>query len=105
MILYRVLDSLGVPTKGITCVCQGEARPNGLLQGHVVVHIWVPASAYMPVLHTFEEVAVETSVAACVLSVSRMALRSVMRDVHDYLQTGPYRLLPCALNLNQVTVP
>jgi hypothetical protein len=71
MILYGVLDSLGVPTEGITCVCQGEARPNGLLQGHVIIHIWVPASAYVPVLHAFEEVGVETSVAACVLSVSR----------------------------------
>jgi hypothetical protein len=48
---------------------------------------------------------VETSVAACVQSVLRTALRSVMRDAHDYLQTGPYRLLPRALNLNQVTVP
>jgi hypothetical protein len=28
----------------------------------------------------------------------------MMRDVHDYLQTGPYCLLPRALNLNQVTV-
>jgi hypothetical protein len=56
-------------------------------------------------LHAFEEVAVETSVAACVQSISRTALRSVMRDAHDYLQTGPYRLLPRALNLNQVTVP
>jgi hypothetical protein len=33
-----------------------------------------------------------------------MALHSVMRDAHDYLQTRPYRLLPRALNLNQVTV-
>jgi hypothetical protein len=24
--------------------------------------------------------------------------------MHDYLQTGPYRLLPRAFNLNQVTV-
>jgi hypothetical protein len=31
MILYGVLDSLGVPTKRITCMCQGEARPDGLL--------------------------------------------------------------------------
>jgi hypothetical protein len=27
-----------------------------------------------------------------------------MRHAHDYLQTGPYCLLPCALDLNQVTV-
>jgi hypothetical protein len=105
MILYGVLDLLGVPTERITCVCRGEARLDRLLQGHVVVHLWVPASAYVPVLHTFEEVAVETSVAACVQSISRMALRSVIRDAHDYLQTRPYRLLPRALNLNQVTVP
>jgi hypothetical protein len=31
MILYGVLDSLGVPTKGIMCVCQGEAGLDGLL--------------------------------------------------------------------------
>jgi hypothetical protein len=64
MILYGVLDSLGVPTERITCMCRGEAGPDGLLQGHVVVHLWVPTSAYVPVLHAFEEVAVETSVAA-----------------------------------------
>jgi hypothetical protein len=57
------------------------------------------------VLHAFEEVAVETSVAACVQSVSHTALRSVMRDAHDYLKTRPYHLLPRALNLNQVMVP
>jgi hypothetical protein len=73
-ILYEVLDSLGVPTERITCVCRGEAGPDGLLQGHVVVHLWIPASAYVPVLHAFEEVAVETSVTACVQSVSRTAL-------------------------------
>jgi hypothetical protein len=99
-ILYGVLDSLGVPTERILCMCRGEAGPDGLLQGHVVVHLWVPASAYVPALHAFEEVAVETSVAACMQSVSRTALRSVMRDVHDYLETGPYRLLPRALKLN-----
>jgi hypothetical protein len=60
---------------------------------------------YVPVLHTFKEVAVETSVAACVQSVSCTALRNMMRDAHDYLQTGPYRLLPRALDLNQVTAP
>jgi hypothetical protein len=105
MILYGVLDLLGVPTERIMCVCRGKAGPDILLQGHVIVHLWVPASAYVPVLHAFEEVAMETSVAACVQSVSRTALYSVMRNAHDYLQTGPYRLLPCALNLNQVTVP
>jgi hypothetical protein len=73
-ILYGVLDSLGVPTERITCVYQGEAGPDRLLQGHIVVHLWVPASMYVLVLHAFEEVAVETSVAACVQSVSRTAL-------------------------------
>jgi hypothetical protein len=104
-ILYGVLDSLGVPTERIMCVCWGEAGLDRLLQGHVVIHLWVPASAYVPVLHAFEEVAVETSVAACVQSVLHMALRNVMRDMHDYFQTRPYRLLPCALNLNQAMVP
>jgi hypothetical protein len=84
-ILYGVLDSLGIPTERITCMCRGEAGPDRLLQGHVVVHLWVPASAYVPMLHAFEEVALETSVAACVQSISRTALRSVMRDTHDYL--------------------
>jgi hypothetical protein len=99
-ILYGMLDSLDVPTERITCVCRGEARPNRLLQGHVVVHLWVPTSVYMPMLHAFEEVAVETSIVACVHSVLHTALRSVMRDAHDNLQTRPYYLLPCALNLN-----
>jgi hypothetical protein len=68
-------------------VCRGEAGPDGLLQGHVVIHLLVPTSTYVPVLHAFMEVAMETSVAACVQSVLRMALCSMMRDAHDYLQT------------------
>jgi hypothetical protein len=59
-------------------MCRGEAGPDGLLQGHVVIHLWIPASTYVPMLHTFEEVAVETSIAVCVQSVSRIDLRSVM---------------------------
>jgi hypothetical protein len=66
-------------------MCRGEAGSDRLLQGHVVVHLWVPASTYVPVLHAFEEVAVEISIAACVQSVLRTTLRSVMCDVHDYL--------------------
>jgi hypothetical protein len=74
-ILYGVLDSLGVPTERITCVCQGEAGPDGLLQGHVIVHLWVPTSAYVPVLHAFEEVDVETSVLlACSLFRVRLSV-------------------------------
>jgi hypothetical protein len=30
-ILYRVLDSLGVPTERIMCMCHGKAGPDGLL--------------------------------------------------------------------------
>jgi hypothetical protein len=30
-ILYGVLDSLGIPTERIMCVCWGEARPDELL--------------------------------------------------------------------------
>jgi hypothetical protein len=59
----------------------------------------------MPVLHAFEEVAVETSIAVCVQSVSCTDLHSVMRDAHEYLQTRPYHLLPRALDLNQVMAP
>jgi hypothetical protein len=29
----------------------------------------------------------------------------MMHDAHDYLQTRPYRLLPHALDLNQVAAP
>jgi hypothetical protein len=56
-------------------------------------------------LHAFEEQEVETSVAACVQSVSRTALRSVMHEVHDYLKTRSYRVLPRALDRNRVTEP
>jgi hypothetical protein len=28
-----------------------------------------------------------------------------MRDAHDYLKTGPYRLLPAALDLNRFSEP
>jgi hypothetical protein len=30
-ILYGVLDSLGIPTERIMCMCWGEARPDRLI--------------------------------------------------------------------------
>jgi hypothetical protein len=100
MILYDVLDSLGIPTEKIKYVCRGEPGPDGF-KGHIVVHLKVPASEFIPVLCAFETLEVENPIASCVQSVSRTALRSVMRDTHDYLKTGPYHLLPAALDLNR----
>ena len=45
----------------------------------------------------------ETSIAACVQSASRSALCRVIRDAHEYLRMGLYRLLPRALDLTQST--
>jgi hypothetical protein len=70
-----------------------------------VVHLKVPASDFIPVMCAFETLEVENSIASCVQSVSHTALRSVMRDAHDYLKTGPYRLLPAALDLNRFLEP
>jgi hypothetical protein len=103
-ILYDILDSLGIPAEKIKYVCRGEPRPNGF-KGHIVVHLKVPASEYMPVLRAFETLEVENSIISCVQSVSRTALRSVMCDAHDYLKTRPYRLLPAALDLNKFSEP
>jgi hypothetical protein len=103
-ILYDVLDSLGVPTEQIEYVCRGEPRPDGF-KGHIVVHLKVPASEFVPVLRAFETLEVENSIASCVQFVSCIALRSVMRDAHDYLKTGPYCLLPAALDLNRFSEP
>jgi hypothetical protein len=100
--LYDVLDEVGVPTEQIEYVCQGEPGPDGL-QGHIIVHLKVLASEFMLKLHAFEELQVETSVAACVQSVSCSALRRVMHDAHEYLKRGPYHLLPRALDLTQST--
>jgi hypothetical protein len=104
MILYDILDSLGIPIEKIEYVCRGKPRPNGF-KGHIVVHLKVPASEYVLVLHAFETLEVEKSIASCMQSVSHIALRSVMRDVHDYLKTGLYRLLPVALDLNRFLEP
>jgi hypothetical protein len=104
MIMYDVLDSLGIPTEQIEYVCRGEPGPNGF-KGHIVVHLKVPASEFVPVLHAFETLEVENSIASCVQSVSRTTLRNVMRDAHDYLRTGSYRLLPGALDLNKFSEP
>jgi hypothetical protein len=103
-ILYDVLDSLVVPTEKIEYVCRGEPGPDGF-KGHIVVHLKVLASEFVPVLRAFETLEVENSIASCVQSVSHIALRSVMRDAHDYLKTGPYRLLPAALDLNRFLEP
>jgi hypothetical protein len=104
MILYNMLDSLGVPTKQIEYVCRGEPGPDGF-KVHIMVHLKVPASEFIPVLCAFEKLEVENSIASCIQSVSRTALRSVMRDAHDYLKTGPYRLLRAALDLNRFSEP
>jgi hypothetical protein len=103
-ILYDVLDSLGVPTEKIEYMCRGEPRPDRF-KGHIVVHLKVPASEFVPMPHAFETLEVENSIASCVQSVSRTALRSVMHDAHDYLKTGPYHLLPAALDLNRFSKP
>jgi hypothetical protein len=103
-ILYDVLDSLGVPIDKIEYVCLGEPRPDGF-KGHIVVHLKVPASEYMSMLRAFETLELENSIALCVQSISHTALRSVMRDVHDYLKTRPYSLLPAALDLNRFSEP
>jgi hypothetical protein len=104
MILYDVLDSLGVPTQQMEYVCRGEPRPDQI-KGHIVVHLKVPASEFIPMLRSFETLEVENSIASCVQSVSRTTLRSVMRDAHDYLKTGPCRLLPAALDRNRFSEP
>jgi hypothetical protein len=67
------------------------------------MHLKVHASEFVPELHAFEDLQVETSVAACVQSISRLALCRVMRDAHEYLKRGPYHLLPQALYLTQST--
>jgi hypothetical protein len=100
MILYDVLDSLGVPTEKIEYVCRSKPRPDGF-KGHIVVHLKAPTSEFIPVLRAFKTLEVENSIASCVQSVSCTALHSVMCDAHDYLKTGPYRLLPATLDLNR----
>ena len=65
MILYDVLDSLGVPIEKIEYVCQGEPGPDGF-KGHIVVHLKVPTSEFVPMLRAFETLEVENSIASCV---------------------------------------
>jgi hypothetical protein len=45
-------------------------------------------------LHAFDELKVETSVEACVQSVSCSALHRMARDAHEHLKRRLYRLLP-----------
>jgi hypothetical protein len=58
-ILYDILGSLGVPTEQIEYVCRGEPRPDGF-KGHIVVHLKVPASEFIPMLRAFETLEVGT---------------------------------------------
>jgi hypothetical protein len=104
MILYDVLDSLGIPIEKIEYVCRGEPGPDGF-KGHIMVHLKVLASEFVPMLCAFETLEVENSIASCIQSVSCTALRYVMCDAHDYLKTRPYRLLPTALDLNRFSEP
>jgi hypothetical protein len=74
-------------------VCRGKPGSDRF-KGHIMVHLKVPASEFVLMLHAFETLELKNSIALCVQSVSRIALRCVMRDAHDYLKTGPYHLLP-----------
>jgi len=96
--LLEVLTMLGVPTERIECFCRGEAGPAGGFQGHLVIHLRVPASETVPELRAFDDLDVEMSVEACIQSVCRTALRHVCRDAYPYLRGGPYHLLPRAVD-------
>ena len=50
--LYDVLEKLGVPTKQVEYVYHSEPRPDGQ-QGHIVIHLRVPASEILLELHAF----------------------------------------------------
>jgi hypothetical protein len=65
MILYDVLDSLGVPIEKIEYVCRGEPRPDEF-KGHIVVHLKVTASEFIQMLRAFETLEVENYIASCV---------------------------------------
>jgi hypothetical protein len=103
-ILYDILDSLGIPIEKIEYVCRGEPGPDGF-KGHIMVHLMVPASEFIPVLRAFETLEVDNSIALCVQSISRTALHSVMRDTHNYLKTRLHHLLPTALDLSRFSEP
>jgi hypothetical protein len=46
-------------------MCRGEPGPDGF-KGHIVVHLKVLASEFIPVLRAFETLEVENSIALCV---------------------------------------
>ena len=100
--LRDVLAELGVPIERIEYIYHGGLGPNRL-QGHIIIHLRVPTSETLLEVYAFNELEVETSVEACVQSVSHSALRRVIRDAHEYLRREPYRLLPRALDLIQST--
>lgn len=103
LILREVLEELGVPAECLVYLCRGKPTPDGGLEGHVVINLKVPASETVPERHAFTELEVETSIDACVHSVSHSALRRVMRDAYERLKGGRFRLLPPALDLSQST--
>jgi len=101
-VLYDVLTELGVPTEPIRYACRGEARPDGQLQGHIVINLTVPASATLPGVAAFQELSIETSIVNCVQAVTRQALRHMVQDAWEHIQGGRFRLLPRALDLTYV---
>ena len=84
-VLYDVLTELGVPTEPIRYACRGEARPDGQLQGHIVINLTVPASATLPGVAAFQELSIETSVVNCVQAVTRQALRHMVQDAWEHI--------------------
>jgi hypothetical protein len=89
MILYDVLDSLGIPTEKIKYVCRGEPGPDGF-KGHIVVHLTVPASEFVPVLRAFETLEVEKhrgirklALEACCNTMDKLAVEAAITTTYN----------------------
>ena len=98
LLLHELLGELGVPAESIKYTCNGKLASNGQLEGFITVRVQVPASEVVPELHAFFELEVDTSIDYYVQSVSRMAMGTIMRELHECLKDGRFHQLHSALD-------
>ena len=96
-VLHEVLEELGVPREKCRYSCHYRVGPNGL-EDYFLVTIQIFACKEVSELQPFTNCEAESTITSAVLYASRSALRFVMRHAYECLKSGPYHLLPRALN-------
>jgi hypothetical protein len=92
-----VLKELGIPKETCQYSCHYRVAPNGP-EDSFLVTVQILDCKEVPKLHPFTNCEAESTITSVVQYVSRSTLRFMMCDAYERLKSGPYCLLPQALN-------